>query len=128
WALVLRARQAVAPALELALPDAAPATTPDQPIGQSSSGASAALLRRHALGGRMGARASALAPIGSERLAVEFAADELVDRLASDIVAVLLGRGLHEVRGSRQDRARDSAVLGDLGGAHGVDDHAGRVR
>ena len=39
----------------------------------------------------------------------------------------LHGRGLHEVRRRRQDRAADAAVLGDLRGADGVDDDAGRV-
>ncbi len=37
-------------------------------------------------------------------------------------------RGLHEVRGRRQDRATDAPVHGDLRGADGVDDDTGRVR
>src|SRR5580698_9364794 len=64
----------------------------------------------------------------SEGSAVEFAADELLDRIPGDVVAVLLGRRLHEVGGSRQDRPGDAAVLGDLGGPDGVDDDASRVR
>src|SRR5262249_22139282 len=61
-------------------------------------------------------------------LPCEFAADELLDGLACVFVAVLLGRRLHEVRRSRDNRAADAAVLGDLRGANRIDDHAGRVR
>src|SRR5436190_17427522 len=62
------------------------------------------------------------------RSAVRFAANELLDRLARGVVAVLLGWGFHEVRRGGQERPADAAVLGDLGGADGVDDHACRVR
>ena len=43
------------------------------------------------------------------------------------VVLHLHRRGLHEVRRRREDRAADAAVLGDLRGADGVDDDAGRV-
>ena len=41
---------------------------------------------------------------------------------------MLDGRGLHEVGGRREHRAGQTAVEGDLGGAHGVDHDAGGVR
>src|SRR6266568_2721413 len=66
--------------------------------------------------------------LAGQASAADFAADELLYRLAGDVVAVLLGRRLHEVGRGRDDRAADAAVLGDLGGADRVDDHAGRVR
>ena len=43
------------------------------------------------------------------------------------VVVVLHRRRLHEVRRRAEQRAADAAVEGDLGAAHGVDDHAGRV-
>src|SRR5690606_34253060 len=55
------------------------------------------------------------------------AADEGLDLRAGGLVVVLLRRRLHEVARRRQDRAADAAVLGDLRGAQGVDDDAGRV-
>src|ERR1700733_4194735 len=61
-------------------------------------------------------------------LALDLARDELRHEVAADVIAELLGRGLHEVRAGRDDRAADAAVLGDLGRAEGVDDDAGRVR
>src|SRR3984957_7141798 len=61
-------------------------------------------------------------------LAVDLAADELLDLLAGLVVAVLLGRRLHEVRRRRQDRTADAAVLGDHRGTYRVDDHASGVR
>ena len=66
---------------------------------------------------------------GSSRsLAVDLALDELLHQVAAHVVAELLGRRLHEVGTGRDDRAADAAVLGDLAGAQGVDDDAGRVR
>src|SRR5215468_11252235 len=62
------------------------------------------------------------------RSAIRFAANELLDRVPGDVVAVLLRWGLHEVRRGRQEWPADAAVPGDLGGADGVDDHSGRVR
>src|SRR6266516_2433818 len=62
------------------------------------------------------------------RSAIRFAANELLDRLARGVVTVLLGWGLHEVRRGGQERPADAAVLSDLSGAYGVDDHACRVR
>src|ERR1700733_11173918 len=61
-------------------------------------------------------------------LALDLARDELLHEVAADVIAELLGRGLHEVGAGRDDRAADAAVLGDLGRAEGVDDDAGRVR
>src|SRR5258708_31142198 len=60
--------------------------------------------------------------------AVEFAADELLDRLASDVVAVLLGRRLHEVRRRRHDRPAVAAVHVVLSGAIHYDHDSGHVR
>ena len=47
--------------------------------------------------------------------------------LAGLLVAVLHRRRLHEVGRRAEQRAADAAVLGELGAADGVDDHAGRV-
>src|SRR5579859_6210718 len=47
--------------------------------------------------------------------AVDFAADELLHQVPAHVVAVLLRRRLHEVRGRREHRPADAAVLGDLG-------------
>src|ERR1700722_12206396 len=58
-------------------------------------------------------------------LPLQLAADELGDRVAGLVVAVLDRRRLHEVRGRGQDRAPDAAVLGDLRSADRVDDDAG---
>src|SRR5262249_56803164 len=58
----------------------------------------------------------------------DFAPDELVHQVAGDVVAILLGRRLHEVRRGGQDRPADTAVAGDLGRADGVDDDARGVR
>src|SRR5262245_61822978 len=67
-------------------------------------------------------------PGGASRSAIRLAAHELLDRVPGDVVAVLLARGLHEVpRGGREGPA-DASAPGDLGGADGVNDHAGRVR
>src|SRR3954453_6767354 len=60
--------------------------------------------------------------------ALDLTADEGLDGLLRVVVDVLLRRRLHEVAGGRHDRATDAAVLGDLRGAHGVDDGTGRVR
>src|SRR5215470_5798843 len=65
---------------------------------------------------------------GFRVLSRELAADELLDGLAGILVAVLLGRRLHEVRRCRDNRAADAAVLGNLRSADRIDDHAGRVR
>src|SRR6266508_6905878 len=46
----------------------------------------------------------------ARRSAVELTADELLHGLAGVVVAVLLGRRLHEVTGCGQDRATDAAV------------------
>src|SRR5450755_5124649 len=71
-----------------------------------------------------------ISPAAGERpaLPLDLTPDELVDQVTGGIVAVLLGRRLHEVRRCRQDRAADAAVAGNLGGPDGIDDHAGRVR
>src|SRR5580692_7473761 len=65
---------------------------------------------------------------GARRSALYVAPDELVHQVAGDVVAVLLGRRLHEVRRGRENRPADPAVAGDLRGADGVDDHPGGVR
>src|SRR5579875_867302 len=64
----------------------------------------------------------------SRRLAFDLAADELLHQVPADVVAELLGRGLHEVGACRDDRAADAAVPGDLRRADRVDDDARRVR
>src|SRR3954469_1307153 len=56
------------------------------------------------------------------------AGDELLQQRATLGVLDLDRGALHEVRRRRDDRAADAAVLGDLGGADGVDDDAGAVR
>src|SRR3954464_14829005 len=55
------------------------------------------------------------------------AADEGLHAGAALVVGELHGRGLHEVRRRRDDRATETAVLGDLRGADRVDDDAGGV-
>ena len=44
----------------------------------------------------------------------------------ADVVVVLHRRRLHEVGGRAEQRAADAPVEGELGAAHGVDDHASR--
>src|SRR6478609_7242572 len=61
-------------------------------------------------------------------LALDLALDELLDVGEGLVVEVLDRRGLHEVARRGEDRAADTAVLGDLRGAQGVDDDTGRVR
>src|ERR1022692_37194 len=60
--------------------------------------------------------------------ALDLATDELLHQIAGDVVTVLLGGRLHEVGGGRQDGPADAAILGDLRGPDGVDDHASGVR
>src|SRR6476620_5167794 len=61
------------------------------------------------------------------RLALQVAADEGLDLFTGEVVVELLRRGLHEVARRGDQRAADAAVQADLGGADGVDDHAGGV-
>ena len=67
-------------------------------------------------------------PVGREAGGWALVADERLDQLAGDLVVMLDRRRLHEVRGRPLQRPRDVAVEGQLGAAHRVDDHAGRVR
>ena len=59
--------------------------------------------------------------------ALPLAPDELFHRVAGDVVAVLLRRGLHEVARRGEDRPADAPVLGELGRPHRVDDDPRRV-
>jgi flagellar hook protein FlgE len=51
----------------------------------------------------------------------------LLHLVAADVVGVLLGRALHEVGRSRQNRASDATVEGNLGRPNRVNDDSGRV-
>ena len=52
------------------------------------------------------------------------ACGELLDHPVSVVVVVLHRRALHEVGGGAEQRPTDAAILGDLGAADRVDDHA----
>ena len=64
---------------------------------------------------------------GSRELQVGVAVGVGLDEAVGLLVAVLLGRALHEVGARALERAAHAAVEADLGAAHGVDDHAGGV-
>ena len=59
--------------------------------------------------------------------AATVAGGELLDHPVRFVVVVLHRRRLHEVRRRAEQRAADAAVERELGAAHRVDDHAGRV-
>src|SRR3954453_20479693 len=65
---------------------------------------------------------------GPASLVFPLPADELLDGASGLVVAVLLGRRLHEIARRRQDRTTDSAVLRELRRPHGVDDDPRGVR
>src|ERR671914_929216 len=54
--------------------------------------------------------------------------DELLGRLAGQVVRALRVRGLHEVRARAVELAAEAVVESQLAAAHGVDDDAGGVR
>src|SRR5439155_23001403 len=63
----------------------------------------------------------------TERIGLDAPVDEAREPLVSGLVRPLLGRRLHQVCRGGEERALDAAVHGDLAGANGIDDDAGRV-